>query len=87
LYQDREQYDQAQVLYQRALAVFEKVFGSDHPHTLLVSANYADLVLLQKETGEQSACETKETTYSFVDTKLKNLQNTSQIKRSILKRK
>ena len=42
------QYDEAEPLYVRALAISEKVLGPDHPDSINVRKNYADLVRTQK---------------------------------------
>ena len=41
LYTHQGQYEQAEPLYQRALAIFEKVFGPEHPNTITVRKHYA----------------------------------------------
>jgi hypothetical protein len=37
------QYEQAEPLYQRALAIREQVFGPNHPETVVIRENYASL--------------------------------------------
>jgi hypothetical protein len=40
LYHTQGKYAEAQPLYQRSLAICEKVLGPDHPHTRLVRSNW-----------------------------------------------
>jgi len=41
LYQDQGKYEEAEPLYQRALAIYEQVLGATHPSTRIVQRNYA----------------------------------------------
>jgi tetratricopeptide (TPR) repeat protein len=43
VYAGRERYAEAKSLYQRALAIEEKVYGSDHPKLLTVLNNMVDM--------------------------------------------
>ncbi len=49
LYQDQGDYEQTLPLYQRALAIREKVLGAEHPHTALSLNN---LGLLYEDQGQ-----------------------------------
>jgi tetratricopeptide (TPR) repeat protein len=41
LYDTQGQYGKAEPLYQRALAIFEKALGPEHPNVVTVLENYA----------------------------------------------
>jgi hypothetical protein len=43
LYDNQGKYKEAELLYQRALAIYERVLGPDHPTTVLVRENYASM--------------------------------------------
>ena len=43
LYDNQGKYEQAEKLYQRALAIAEKALGPDHPATKIVRSNLAAL--------------------------------------------
>jgi tetratricopeptide (TPR) repeat protein len=43
LYEDQGRYQDAEPLYTRALAIFEKKLGPDHPYTHRCKANYGRL--------------------------------------------
>jgi tetratricopeptide (TPR) repeat protein len=43
LFNKQEKHDEAEALYQRSLEIFEKVSGSDHPHTAAALDNLAVL--------------------------------------------
>jgi Tfp pilus assembly protein PilF len=51
LYRKQGKDEQAEPLFQRALAIDEKVFGPDHPKTKRVQENYSKL--LKKRDGKQ----------------------------------
>ena len=42
-YADQGKYKEAEPLYQRALAICERVMGADHPETKRVRNNYSNL--------------------------------------------
>ena len=44
LYRDQSKYEQAEPLYRRALAIYEKALGLQHPDTQQVRQNYASLL-------------------------------------------
>jgi hypothetical protein len=44
VYKKLAMFTEAAELSQRALAICEKVLGSEHPETVIVRSNYADLV-------------------------------------------
>ncbi len=44
LYNDQGKYDEAESLFQRALAICEKALGAQYPHTQTVRQNYAALL-------------------------------------------
>ena len=44
LFKSQGRYPEAEPLYQRALAIFEKALGPEHPNVAQVSKNYADLL-------------------------------------------
>lgn len=44
LYKSRDKDDEAERLYQRALAIKEKAFGPDYPYTKRVQEDYRDLL-------------------------------------------
>ena len=44
LYRVQGNYAQAEPLYKRSLAIFEKALGSDHPNVATTLENYAELV-------------------------------------------
>jgi hypothetical protein len=43
LYRKEARFTEAMPLYQRALAICERVLGPDHPDTATVRGNYADI--------------------------------------------
>jgi len=46
----QERFEEAEALYQRALAIFKATLDPDHPHVLLCEENYAGLL---EEIGQQ----------------------------------
>ena len=44
LYYDETKYAEAEPLYRRALAIWEKALGQDHPNVATSLENYADLL-------------------------------------------
>ncbi len=55
LYDIQSKYEQAEPLYQRALAIHEQVLGADHPDTRTVQENYTDLLQKTKDKREQQS--------------------------------
>jgi tetratricopeptide (TPR) repeat protein len=53
-HRERQQFDKAENLYVRAIAVFQKALGQDHPDTVLALQNYA---ILLSETGRPDKAE------------------------------
>jgi hypothetical protein len=49
LYQDRGRYGEAEPLYKRALAIYEKALGREHPGVALPLSNLAALSMEQGE--------------------------------------
>ena len=49
---DRAQYPQAEPLFQRALAIYERVLGPEHPDTIQTLENYTDLLRKEKRDKE-----------------------------------
>ena len=45
--------EEAEPLYQRALAIYEKVLGPEHPDTVRVKENYSNLLQQIKRRQEQ----------------------------------
>jgi tetratricopeptide (TPR) repeat protein len=56
---DRAQYREAEPLYQRALAIYERVLGDDHSETLRTLKNYADLLKKMGREGEAAELEAR----------------------------
>jgi tetratricopeptide (TPR) repeat protein len=54
LYRIQSRYKEAEPLYQRALAIYEKALGLDHPLTVLCVRNYAALL---RERGRAAEAE------------------------------
>ena len=52
LYVNQGKYEQAEPLYQRALASYELVLGTNHPTTIMVRNNYAILLEKMKQKTE-----------------------------------
>ena len=52
LYRRQGQYEQAELLYRRALAIWEKVFVSGHPDLATYLENYARLLRRTNREGE-----------------------------------
>ena len=48
LNRDQGKYEEAESLYQRALAIYTKVFGPQHPGTRTIQRNY-DALLEEKQ--------------------------------------
>ncbi len=48
LYRKQGKYEQAEPLYQRALAIYKKTFGPHHPSTKTIQGNYT-LFLEEKQ--------------------------------------
>ena len=44
LYMDQGKYEEAEPLYQRALAISEKALGPEHPYTKKTQENYTNLL-------------------------------------------
>jgi hypothetical protein len=55
----RAEYGEAEPLYQRALAIWEKVLGPEHPHVATCSENYAALLLEMGRTAEAASLESR----------------------------
>jgi hypothetical protein len=51
----RDDYAGAEALYRRALAIFERVLGPDHPHTVICRENLA--LLRSQIEGDNEECE------------------------------
>jgi DNA-binding NarL/FixJ family response regulator len=51
LYCDLNRYEEAEPLFQQAIAVFEKTFGSKHPKTIAARRHYADLLNQKQSSG------------------------------------
>jgi len=49
-YKSQGDYEQAKPLYEHALAIIEKTFGSNHPNTKIVRENLATLLVDMKKT-------------------------------------
>jgi tetratricopeptide (TPR) repeat protein len=49
LYKNQGKYEQAEPLYQRALAICERSLGPDHPTTVTIRENYASLKEIMNE--------------------------------------
>ncbi len=49
LYDEQGRYQQAEPLYQRALAIYERVRGHDHPETVKARENYDNLLQKRKQ--------------------------------------
>jgi hypothetical protein len=52
LYDTQKKYDAAEQLYKRALAIWEKSLGSDHPHVASGLESYATLLRSTKRQNE-----------------------------------
>ena len=50
LYSDQGKNEEAEPLYQRALAIKEKMLGPEHPHTKSTRQNYAALLEKMRQT-------------------------------------
>jgi tetratricopeptide (TPR) repeat protein len=59
LYHAQGQYAQATPLFQRALAIREKVLGPEHPDTVTVLGNYADLLRQTNSEAEAKKLEAR----------------------------
>ncbi|MBA2287432.1 MAG: tetratricopeptide repeat protein [Ktedonobacteraceae bacterium] len=57
LYSNQGNYEEALPLYQRALAIYKKVLGPDHPNTILVQNSYT---LLQQEIQNKKSANSEE---------------------------
>ncbi len=55
LYDSQGKYEQAEPLYQRALAIREKRLGPEHPDTTTVRVNYTNLLQKIKDKQEQQS--------------------------------
>jgi tetratricopeptide (TPR) repeat protein len=55
LYYNQGKYEQAEPLYQRALAIWEKTLPPDHPYIALALENYADLLQKMSRIEESEA--------------------------------
>jgi len=53
LYYVQGKYEQAEPHYQHALAIRERVLGPEHPDTVIVLKNYADLLRKMKRKREK----------------------------------
>ena len=58
-YAAQGKYAEAEPLYQRALAILEKVLGPDHPDVAAVLSNYADLLRATKRGTEAASLEAR----------------------------
>ena len=54
---DQGKYEQAEPLYQRALAIREQALGPEHPETLKTLQNYANLLRKVERDQEAAALE------------------------------
>ncbi len=43
LYENQEKYEEAEKLYKRALSIHEKILGENHPDTITIKENLANL--------------------------------------------
>jgi hypothetical protein len=59
LYRRQGKYDQAEPLYQRALAIREKALGPEHPHTASLLKNYAALLRAMERDEEAAVLEAR----------------------------
>jgi tetratricopeptide (TPR) repeat protein len=59
LYYAQGQYAQAELLYQRALAILEKALGAEHPHIAIALENYAELLRKLKRSTEAAPLEAR----------------------------
>ena len=58
LYRKQGKYEQAEPLYQRALAIREQQLGPEHPSTQITQGNYASLLRAMGRDAEAVALET-----------------------------
>ena len=59
LYRKWGRYEEAEPLYQRALAIRERVLGAEHPDTIRTLENYAKLLKKMGREGEAVALEAR----------------------------
>jgi tetratricopeptide (TPR) repeat protein len=59
LYDAQGKYEQAELLYQRALVIYEQQLGPEHPHTQIIRGNYVTLLRTMGRDAEARAIETK----------------------------
>jgi tetratricopeptide (TPR) repeat protein len=59
LYRAQGKYEQAEPLYQRALAISEQQLGPQHPTTQIIRRNYVALLRTMGRDAEAVALETK----------------------------
>ncbi len=55
LYRGQERYEEAEPFYQRALAIFEKVLGPDHPRIARTLEDYAGILQSMNRPSEATA--------------------------------
>jgi tetratricopeptide (TPR) repeat protein len=63
---DRGQYEEAEPLYARALAIYEKALGAEHPSVATVLGNYSSLL---RAAGKESEAEKLENRASNIKVK------------------
>ena len=59
LYKDQGRYAEAEPLYKRALAIWEKALGPEHPHVATILENYAALLRKTERTTEATKMEAR----------------------------
>ncbi len=59
LYQDQGKYTEAEPLYKRSLAIYERVLGPEHSHVATSLENYAALLRKTGRVGEAARMETR----------------------------
>jgi tetratricopeptide (TPR) repeat protein len=59
LYDAQGKYAEAEPLFKRALAIYEKALGKDHPHVVAASRNYAALLREMKHENEKTKFEAR----------------------------
>lgn len=57
VYEKRQEYNDAERLYEEALALYEEIFGTQHFTTALVTRNLARVLRIQGKTAEASLLE------------------------------
>lgn len=57
VYEKRQEYTDAERLYEEALALYEEIFGTQHLTTALVTRNLARVLRIQGKTAEASLLE------------------------------